>query len=137
MPGRTARIAITAAFALFVFGGPFARRVLEVETHWLHPWAMYHSAYANVCEIELEEVRPDGSRERVDRFASISPPAVYPAPRHLGRVGNRAQAYEAVRAACEAAGEAPDVRMRLRCRVEGRGLVEVADGSENVCEALP
>lgn len=128
---RRARAIVFALVALWIVGGPFYRQVLGGRWEALRAWRMFHSRGIDTIEVRFERVRPDGTREPLERFAALgrSRDDTRLAERRL--VG-REQLQRAVRQLCGQLGAGTDLRGHARIAVEA-GWVVVEDGDRNLC----
>lgn len=121
------RLAAFCVLAAYIALGPFFPQVLGVGKYVFRRWTMYSTFGSDICDVRYERVRPDGTREVLDRRAL------------LGQERARVQWIrdaDAVRRVgqklCRKLGRGADVRVRARCGAP-EGWVPVLEGDADLC----
>jgi len=138
-PGRrAARLALLAALAVYMLGGPINGHLLgNRHRAWMH-WGMYSTAGRDVCSIRF--FLPGEESAPVDRLGSLGYAHSYEAPTKVRRLRKASGVRAQGAALCEALG-VDDLRAQGRCGVgratqkkTGTAWKQSFDGEKNLCQ---
>lgn len=132
MPPRL-RAVIWLLIAAFMFGGPFYRQALGGQNKKIRRWAMYRYFGVDVCRVQYFEVRPDGSKEPIDRLGDLGYEDWRDTPRKTVRRLSGPDAARRQGAQLCRKRDAEDIRMNLYCGKKDRGWVLREKGEDNLC----
>lgn len=128
------RRVVLVGWALFVFGGPFLRQVVELEIPVLRRWRMYSGYASNQC-VGQYYARIDGELQPVDRLKVVrGVESGWDLPIHERRLERRYVEWTG-REICRK-GKFRDVRADVKCSSWERWEV-VQSGDVNLCRTRP
>lgn len=122
---------------VWLLGAPALTQLARVDHPGLTEWVMFAGFGLQVCTVDYSLVRPDGTRQGLDRFAVLGVEEWRDGPRSLWRVPSGEAAARIGRRMCrEVALSDPDIRGVATCARRSGWKVEL-DGETNLCVGRP
>jgi hypothetical protein len=135
LPIERVRVAIFSALTAVILVGPaYGHFFAEGKLEHLG-WKMYRVRALGFCAVDYRRRMPDGSDERIDRFALLgfgrfggdNPP-----PFELWRIASPESAHEWAAQMCARLGPGADLRTHIRCATVD-GWRDEEGGGRNWC----
>lgn len=110
-PFRIWRAIAFTGFGFFILAGPAFHGCSDTV---FREWAMYSGYGIGLCDLQLSELRPDGTRHRVDWLESLGYSPFTKAPLSVRRLDQVDEALEVAQRVRERLGRETELRVDLR-----------------------